>query len=330
MSRKPQETGHSVNSNDVLIVYNNQKQMFLPNGGTIISCSPLKGLQTLFFDIHSSEIPDLWDLEFRKLAKGRYLRALICRNGGCDYTLNGKTYNLTAGQAMFDYSTVDNGDYSFSGEYFRGVEITIQSTLINDSKTFRLLRQFIKSMYLPERDIQKSNGYTFAYSSDTERILDTYLNDAFDGLNNIINKSYTVIIGIRLGKDLKNISKKIVDKQTLVANDIYECINNDISKIWTAHFFAVKHGVSDSTVKTYFKNVYGYGFKEFQTKIKMEHAAEQLITTDISITELSQNVGFCDYSVFIRAFKRYYGVSPSKYRSNEKSKFVQHEILDNN
>lgn len=51
---------------------------------------------------------------------------------------------------------------------------------------------------------------------------------------------------------------------------------------------------------------------------RIEHASYQLATTDASVTEVAYNCGFNDLSYFIKAYKKYKGITPgkSKIRAN--------------
>ena len=84
-------------------------ELSLPNGaGYIFSYHPFESMQIIFFDIHSSEIPDLWQLGFRKGDEGRYLRTLICKRGSCHFFVNGSEGILLSGQVMMDYGIGDD------------------------------------------------------------------------------------------------------------------------------------------------------------------------------------------------------------------------------
>lgn len=51
----------------------------------------------------------------------------------------------------------------------------------------------------------------------------------------------------------------------------------------------------------------------------MERSAVFLVTnSDMTITEVAQRYGYGDSSVYTKAFKRHYGVSPSDYRNSKK------------
>ena len=317
---KPEKSSHLKEDDALIIDRKKRVECTLPdNGGRIISYHPFKSIQILFFDISSPEQPDLWKLGFRKGDEGRYLRTLICKRGGCAFTVNGNTKMMTAGQVMMDYGVGDDLQFSFTTDDFAGVEITMRvDTLVKESSVFKMLRLVIESMYLPEEEIFDSDGYLFCYSKSTGQTLDKLLSAGLNVVDGLMIVTYTVEIGHNLGTDLKSISskskEKINEKHTMIADDIYQCLTEDFGTKYTAAQFAEKYGVSDTTVKKCFKNVYGYGFKEYQTKVRMEWAATHLINSNMKIGEISDATGYSKQTKFTKAFKNYYGVTPSEYR----------------
>ena len=301
-------------------------ELILPDGGgKIVSYHPFDSMQLIFFDLHTSEIPDLWSNGFRKGDEGRYLRTLLCRNDSCSFTVNGSSDLLFPGRVMMDYDVGDDKNFCFECDDFSGVEITMQvDTLVKESSMLRMLRLVIESMCLPEEDIFDSDGYVFPYSKSTEQILDKLLSSGLDGVDGVMIIALVIEIGHSLGVDLKgrNNSNEVEfsQKQMMVAEDIYNCLTNDFGTKHTAAQFAKKYGLSDTTVKKYFKNVYGYGFKEYQVKVRMEWAAEKLTTTNMKVGEISDSVGYAKHTKFCKAFKSYYGVTPLVFRRNDKIK----------
>ena len=57
---------------------------------------------------------------------------------------------------------------------------------------------------------------------------------------------------------------------------------------------------------------YGATFRQLLTSMRMEIAAYRLRTTDVSIGELAQQIGYSSVASFSVAYKRYFGVAPSK------------------
>ncbi|MCR8632254.1 helix-turn-helix transcriptional regulator [Paenibacillus radicis (ex Xue et al. 2023)] len=59
--------------------------------------------------------------------------------------------------------------------------------------------------------------------------------------------------------------------------------------------------------------------QQFLTKLRMERAAEMLESESFSITEIALSLGYPDLFSFSRSFSNFYGISPSRYRSNQKN-----------
>lgn len=68
----------------------------------------------------------------------------------------------------------------------------------------------------------------------------------------------------------------------------------------------------------YFKENIGKTATEYINEIRIEKAAEALVETDEKVINIAQDVGFENTGYFIRRFKMQKGVTPSKYRTNNK------------
>lgn len=64
-----------------------------------------------------------------------------------------------------------------------------------------------------------------------------------------------------------------------------------------------------------FKAVTGFGYKEYLTNIRIREAADMLLNTSKSITEIAIECGFGDGNYFGDAFKKIKGVAPRVYRN---------------
>ena len=72
--------------------------------------------------------------------------------------------------------------------------------------------------------------------------------------------------------------------------------------------------LSAQYISQLFKNEIGVGFLAYLTNIRMERAKQLLLSTSLSIAEVSEQSGYGDYRVFTKVFKKSEGVTPSQYR----------------
>lgn len=72
--------------------------------------------------------------------------------------------------------------------------------------------------------------------------------------------------------------------------------------------------LSAQYISQLFKSEIGVNFLAYLTNIRMERAKKLLLSTALSIGEISEQLGFGDYRVFTKVFKKSEGVTPSQYR----------------
>lgn len=74
-------------------------------------------------------------------------------------------------------------------------------------------------------------------------------------------------------------------------------------------------GIGKTTLYRQFRLYTGTTIAHFIAQTRIEKAMELLVETNLSITEISDKVGFNDYNYFCRVFKKKIGISPQKYRA---------------
>ena len=74
--------------------------------------------------------------------------------------------------------------------------------------------------------------------------------------------------------------------------------------------------LSASYICTYFKNQTGQTLNQYLTEYRMEKAIRLLEDVRYQITDISSKVGYSNGNYFSKSFKKYTGVTPSKYREN--------------
>ena len=77
---------------------------------------------------------------------------------------------------------------------------------------------------------------------------------------------------------------------------------------------AEKFHLNSQYISQLFKSEIGVNFLNYLTNIRMEKAKKLLLTTSLSIAEVSEQSGYGDYRVFTKVFKKTEGITPSQYR----------------
>lgn len=86
----------------------------------------------------------------------------------------------------------------------------------------------------------------------------------------------------------------------------------------TLKSMAIRYGMSLTALKDCFKAVYGKPIHAFQREYKMQAATRLLVTTEMSVAEISGRLGYENPNKFSTAFKEVLGLSPSEYRKKRK------------
>lgn len=96
---------------------------------------------------------------------------------------------------------------------------------------------------------------------------------------------------------------------------VIKFIYNQMDNPLTLELIAKNVGMSCSNLKRLFVEVTGRSAGSFIRCLKMEQAFRSLKDKDLSVLETALSSGFEDHSAFARAFKEYFGYSPTSARS---------------
>ncbi|MDR1510748.1 MAG: AraC family transcriptional regulator [Synergistaceae bacterium] len=77
---------------------------------------------------------------------------------------------------------------------------------------------------------------------------------------------------------------------------------------------AREFGYSTGYLCRLIKKLTGANFSDLAQRVRLERACDLLENSNIDIAEIAQDVGYCDTSNFYKAFKKYYGTTPARYR----------------
>lgn len=108
----------------------------------------------------------------------------------------------------------------------------------------------------------------------------------------------------------------LTKSQICIAKNVAEQIRADLSLHTSAKKMAADYNTSETSLKNYFREVYGENLSAYRNRLRMEKAAELLQDTSLCVSAIAEQVGYLSQSKFAAAFKKYYEVTPVEFRRN--------------
>ncbi|HOM02910.1 MAG TPA: helix-turn-helix transcriptional regulator [Acetivibrio sp.] len=133
------------------------------------------------------------------------------------------------------------------------------------------------------------------------------------------SKSYFIELlffleGLRCNESLQNLSIEL-DKNSIV-HSIVQYLNQNIDKKITLEHLEKTFACNRNQINKEFQKELNTTVMKYFTQMRMQLAGILLRDTEIPILDVALRVGYSDAGYFSKAFKLYYGISPSEYRNS--------------
>ena len=102
--------------------------------------------------------------------------------------------------------------------------------------------------------------------------------------------------------------------QVEIAKQAERLLMADLREHIAARELAERFSVSETSLKNYFKGVFGENISVYMQEARMKKGAELLGETKMAVSEIAEQVGYASQGRFAIAFKRRCSVSPLEYR----------------
>ncbi|KEJ03519.1 AraC family transcriptional regulator [Clostridium botulinum A2B7 92] len=271
-------------------------------------------------DFRFFHLKDKKDMEF-ELHYHDFNKIIVFMSGNVSYLIEGKAYKLKPWDILF----VSSND--------------LHKVIINNDEPYERIIIWVNSKFLEMHNKNNSNLLTCFQLSSKHKInlfrmeehnislikhtlfsLESATKDREFG-NIVLKNSLFIQLMVYLNRLFMNsnnhIGKKDIeyDKQIEeIINYIKENLQEDLSiDTLSSKFFINKYYLMHK-----FKSQTGYTLHKYIQQKRLAFS-KSLIIKGHRITEIYLKCGFGDYSSFIRAFKKAYGVSPRDYYKNFKN-----------
>ncbi len=149
-----------------------------------------------------------------------------------------------------------------------------------------------------------------------------YLEEIYE--TDVEDPLYYTILENRVMLLIERFMNRIMDKmgegemKTLRPEDVYkmmeieaELTRDNVQEPPTIQELSQKFGISQTRLKTMFKEVYGYPMYEYFQRYRMEKARTMLLSGDHSVKETGYQLGYKSLSNFAKAFRQIFEYAPS-------------------
>lgn len=156
---------------------------------------------------------------------------------------------------------------------------------------------------------------TFKYMDLNENIIEALLNKYekivnFEMDKNILMNKYKLFVL----KQLEEISLGTNKRELTAVTKAKKYISDNYQNQITLEEVAEEVEISPGYLSTMFKKELGINFSDYIIELRVEMAKNILKNTNLSIAEITEEVGYTDCRYFSKLFNKIVGIKPSKYR----------------
>lgn len=129
---------------------------------------------------------------------------------------------------------------------------------------------------------------------------------------------FNSLIGVIPNVQVDEFEQKRYRGEKELLRKIIACIDENYYQKLLLADIAEKTNFSVNYLSHYFKNMVGMSFQKYLAKVRCDRASILLVTTKLSIFDISIACGFSDIKYLKNKFKEFYGIYPQEYRHESK------------
>lgn len=252
--------------------------------------------------------------ESKGVSKGVKLN--YCSEGRMEVRMSDNMFLfMEPGSFSVDARTTQDS-FIFPSEHYHGVEVLIHDLALQGN-----VPDFWAGLGIDLRKIEtmlNENGNCLVKVSDKLKCLFEAMIGAPKGCRieylRIKVMELLFLLSERAVEVGKNGSSLMTLGQVEMAKLTMEKIAEDLSRHYSIQSMAEGFGISPTSLKNYFRGVYGKNISVYLRELRMNTAAEALRATNRSVSDIAAEIGYENVSKFAAAFKNFTGEAPLEYR----------------
>ncbi|MGE8079859.1 AraC family transcriptional regulator [Peribacillus loiseleuriae] len=276
--------------------------------------------------------PNIHYAQFQKLPLGQLperriydFELLYVQQGEAATILDGQRYTLSAGQLIFipagvyhQNEVISSPNAQFLGihfDFFGDLDIQTEADIVVNESAVQLDKFGIEA--IAESFAPLSTNPLYTPSLSCVQLMKQLVHEFTMrplGYTLICKALLLNILGLLLRTQTEyNPSHFPLHGDRIL--ELMALIEESPSEPWTNQMLAKQLNMNDDHMSKIFKKIAGMPPGEYVQMIRLRKARLLLRETNLSIEEVGREIGYADIHYFSRLFRKYEGISPSKYRN---------------
>lgn len=238
---------------------------------------------------------------------------ILVTGGRSQAVINHKTYTLTEKSLIF-ISRLERHNFIIEEEPYCRYVVTLSSDLIlshtRDAELISIFiqrpKEFCHVISLSEETYQALLPLFAQMASEYTRKLVFYESRSAAGFISILIELYRSNPEYFPMRSHSTMSDAVLNAQRYVNEHFHHKLT--LTEIAEQNFIS-RHALSLA-----FKDIVGITFKEYLLLFRVTEAKKLLITTDLSVSQIAEQVGYVNVNNFLKIFKDREGITPLQYR----------------
>lgn len=274
-------------------------------------------LHLIYFDIHARSLPG-------ELAENTVycpMQFNYCVGGRIEMLLDDNSYiYLKENDFCISRQTSQSESY-FPTKYYHGITLYFDPLFFSEQNRnmegiFELNFSCLQNIYF-----EKAETYIAEAGSEMRTILEK-LWKVYETPSPFYMKLYILELLYHLLNGKNRYSEKpcvfYTSIQVEIAKKAEKILTTDLKQHIPIKRIATQFGISETSLKNYFRGVYGKNVSDYLRDLRMSTAEKLLTETKLPISEIASQIGYTKQGKFAEVFRQQFQMNPLEYRRTKK------------
>lgn len=253
-----------------------------------------------------------------------YFELLYCTSGKYELTIERQRMTLSCGDVVLIRPMQPHQTRTLYGGENRYIVLQfIPECLLSFAQPIDELQYIFPFMHTSKQDVQFYSGGQIADTQLGEwvrTILREYLQKAY-GYEMAIRTHIELVVlwFIRQWQPRSGVMP-MNEEHLEIVKSVLQYVADNLGEAITVHELAAAFNMGSSTFSRFFNLNLGESLPSYIRRLRLTKAANELMQSDKTITEIASELGFSSTSYFVMCFREQNGITPKKFRDNTKRK----------